>query len=45
MNAGFAQSPPDYRKYNGYTGMIRTTGLDYHEVTLAHAWAAAESSW
>ncbi|MEB3285392.1 MAG: radical SAM protein [Candidatus Sericytochromatia bacterium] len=28
--------------YNGYTGMVRTHGLDYAEVNLAHAWASAE---
>ncbi len=31
-----------YRAYNGYTSMVRTKGLTYEEVTLAHAWAAAE---
>lgn len=39
--AGFHRES-DFRAYNGYTGMIRTHGLDYGEVDLAHAWASAE---
>ena len=39
--AGYLRESP-FRRYNGYTGMIRTKGLSFEEVTLAHAWAAAE---
>ncbi|MDB5101544.1 MAG: Radical domain protein [Cyanobacteria bacterium RYN_339] len=42
VKAGFYQEREGFKDYNGYTGMVRTTGLDYAEVTLAHAWAAAE---
>lgn len=42
VKAGFYQERKGFKDYNGYTGMVRTTGLDYAEVTLAHAWAAAE---
>lgn len=41
VNAGYHREA-GYRSYNGYTSMIRTKGLDFDEVTLAHAWAAAE---
>jgi radical SAM superfamily enzyme YgiQ (UPF0313 family) len=39
--AGFHRES-SFRFYNGYTGMIRTQDLDFEEVDLAHAWAAAE---
>ncbi|MEB3196961.1 MAG: radical SAM protein [Candidatus Sericytochromatia bacterium] len=32
----------DFRDYNGYTGLVRTSGLDHQQVVLAHAWASAE---
>lgn len=41
VTAGFHRES-NFRAYNGYTGMIRTHGLDYEEVDLAHAWASAE---
>ena len=41
VQAGYTREA-DFKQYNGYTSMIRTSGLDHHEVTLAHAWAAAE---
>jgi radical SAM superfamily enzyme YgiQ (UPF0313 family) len=39
--AGYHAEGP-YRSYTGYSGMVRTHGLDHAEVRLAHAWAAAE---
>lgn len=41
VEAGYHRESP-YRAYNGYTSMVRTRGLTHEEVTLAHAWAAAE---
>ncbi|HEY9722443.1 MAG TPA: radical SAM protein [Oscillatoriaceae cyanobacterium] len=31
-----------FKRYNGYSGLVRTVGLDFPEVVLAHAWAQAE---
>ena len=39
--AGYHAEGP-FRSYNGYSGLVRTHGLDHAEVRLAHAWAAAE---
>ncbi|MEB3328351.1 MAG: radical SAM protein [Candidatus Sericytochromatia bacterium] len=41
MAAGYHAEGP-YRSYTGYSGLVRTHGLDHAEVRLAHAWAAAE---
>ena len=35
VKAGFYQERKGFKDYNGYTSMVRTTGLDYAEVTLA----------
>jgi hypothetical protein len=39
---GFHREAQTFKQYNGYSGLVRTTGLDFDEVVLAHAWAAAE---
>jgi radical SAM superfamily enzyme YgiQ (UPF0313 family) len=40
--SGYYDPKATFKQYNGYTGIIRTSGLSFEEVTLAHAWASAE---
>lgn len=42
IEKGFYKDNATFKQYNGYTGIIRTEGLSFEEVTLAHAWASAE---
>lgn len=40
--SGYYKDDATFKQYNGYTGIIRTEGLTFDDVTVAHAWASAE---
>jgi radical SAM superfamily enzyme YgiQ (UPF0313 family) len=42
VNRGYYREAKTFKQYNGYSGLVRTVGLDFSEVELAHAWASAE---
>ncbi|MFN3429739.1 MAG: B12-binding domain-containing radical SAM protein [Candidatus Sericytochromatia bacterium] len=42
VEKGFYQEGAAFKSYNGYTGIVRTEGLTFSDVVLAHAWASAE---
>lgn len=42
IQAGFYREAKSFKEYCGYQTLVRTQGLDFEEVTLAHAWAQAE---
>jgi anaerobic magnesium-protoporphyrin IX monomethyl ester cyclase len=42
LKSGFYTEADSFKRYNGYSGLIRTSGLDFQDVILAHAWASAE---
>lgn len=42
IQAGFYREAKSFKEYCGYQSLVRTQGLDFDEVTLAHAWAQAE---
>ena len=42
VDRGYYKEADSYQRYNGYSGLVRTVGLDFDEVVVAHAWASAE---
>lgn len=42
LSRGFFREETSFKQYNGYSGLVRTVGLNFDEVVLAHAWAEAE---